>query len=99
MRYFIEKECPESGVYTLEDFKTTIGDDLKEIELLEMKRDYGGEMWCKEFNEFPERCFCGIGCQKYDPCNGRSGKCRHLVNGFVETGREFILTELGLKEA
>ena len=98
MRYFIEKECPDDGVFTLNDFKMTIGDDIKEIELLEMKREYGGEMWCERREDFVESGFCGLGCQQYSPCNGKSGRCRSLKNGFIETGREFILTEFGLKE-
>ena len=97
MKYFMEEGCGEI-VYTLDYFRSEIDEDLEEIKLLEMKRDYGGEMWCKEFQEFPEFAFCGLGCQRYNPCNGKSGKCRHLVNGFVETGKKFILTKLGLKE-
>ena len=98
MRYFIEKECPDDGVFTLDDFKMTIGDDIEEIELSEMKREYGGEMWCDEGFEFVEKGDCGKWCLSYQPCNGKSGRCRNLKNGFIETGREFILTELGLKE-
>jgi len=100
MKYFMEESLGDGCVYPLQEFTETLNDieDLKEIKLLEMKRDYGGEMWCKKFQEFPEFAFCGLGCQGYNPCNGKSGKCRHLVNGFVETGRKFILTKFGLKE-
>ena len=98
MKYFIEKECPDDGVFTLDDFKMTIGDDLKEIELLEMKRDIGGEMWCKENQYFVEKGDCGCLCNQYNPCNRNNGRCRNLQNGFIETGREFILTENGLEE-
>lgn len=98
MKYFTEKECSDDGVFTLDDFKMTLGDDLKEIELLEMKRDYGGEMWCDEDQGFVEKGNECVQCPKYSPCNGKNGRCRKLKNGFVETGKEFILTEFGLKE-
>lgn len=97
MKYFLNEEYGEM-VYTLDYFKDFIDEDVREIKLEGMKRDCGGEMWCKEFQEFPEWGFCGLGCQKYNPCNGKSGKCRHLVNGFVGTGRKFILTKSVLKE-
>ena len=99
MRYFTNEEYSEM-VYTLDFFKDMIVDeDLEEIELEEMKRDYGGEMWCKENQDFVGEGDCGKWCDYYKPCNGRSGKCRHLVNGFVGTGRYFILNKSGLKEA
>jgi len=95
MKYFMEEGCGEI-VYTLDYFKSMIDEDLKEVKLLEMRRDYGGEMWCKEDQEFIEQGFCGLDCQKYNPCNGKSGKCRHLVNGFVWTGKKFILNKSGI---
>ena len=100
MRYFIEKECPDDGIFTLDAFKMMIGDDIEEIELLEMERDYGGEMWCEGKEDFVKKgdCDCGCFCQQYSPCNGKSGRCRSLKNGFIETGREFILTKNGLRE-
>lgn len=45
MRYFIEKECPDGGAATLAQCKMMLGDDIEEVELLEVKRDIGGEMF------------------------------------------------------
>ncbi len=86
--------------YDLNYFKDMIiEENIEKLELLEMKRDYGGEMWCDENQNFVEKGEdCGIQCPLYSPCNGKSGRCRSLKNGFVETGREFILTKFGLKE-
>lgn len=41
---------------------------------------------------------CGKHCFFYTPCNGKSGRCRHLFNNFVGTGRFFFLTKTGLIE-
>lgn len=75
-------------VYPLEHFIDCYVED--EI-LLEMKRDIGGEMFCSEYKDFVPRGECGNDCEYYDPCNGISGKCRNLENGFVETGKRYLL--------
>ena len=96
MRYFIVEEYGEM-VYTLDYFKSEI-DEEEEIKLLEMERDYGGEMWCRENQDFVEKGDCGCFCVSYNPCNKKSGRCRHLENGFVGTGRRVLLTKNGLRE-
>ena len=98
LKYFIEKECSDGGAATLAQYKGMLDDDLEEIELLEVKRDYGGQMWCEEIGDFVEKGDCGRFCSTYKPCNGKNGRCRCLENGFIETGREFLLTKDGLKE-
>ena len=97
MKYFTES-LDTDGVQTLEFYKSELDDDLKEIELLEMERDIGGEMWCDERFEFVEKGDCGKWCDHYQPCNGKSGRCRNLKNGFTMTGKKFILTKSGLTE-
>lgn len=96
MKYFMEEGYGEI-VYTLDYFESTIDEDLKKIKLLEMKRDYGGQMWCKENQEFMERGDCGCFCVHYNPCNGKNGRCRYLTNSFIQTRRKFILTKDGIK--
>jgi hypothetical protein len=75
---------------------------LKELELTGAKRDVRGDyMWCSEHLSFIERgdSECGsLWCARYSPCNGKSGRCRHLKNGFIETSQKYILTTSGLKE-
>lgn len=98
MKYFMEDRDTD-GVSTLDCFKEMIEDgDEEEIELFEMKRDYGGPMWCDELFDFVEKGDCGRWCDQYKPCNRKSGRCRNLKNGFVETGLKFLLTKDGLKE-
>ena len=97
MKYYTES-LDTDGVQTLEFFKSELDEDLKEIELFETKRDIGGPMWCDEQLEFIEKGDCGKWCNYYQPCNMKSGRCRNLKNGFITTGRKFILTKSGLKE-
>ena len=87
MKYFME----ESGefIYPLQQFI----DDDEDVILFEMKRDIGGDMFCKEDQEFVDDESCGNDCEYYDPCNGVSGRCRSLQNGFVETGKKYILND------
>jgi len=98
MKYFMESE-DEDGVSTIDGYMDRIidGED-EEIELFEMKRDIGGQMWCDEGFEFVEKGDCGKWCLSYKPCNGKSGRCRNLKNGFIRTGRKFFLTKNGLKK-
>ncbi len=60
------------------------------IDVYECKRDIGGEMWCKVEGDFVDTVdCCGNICSAYAPCNGKSGRCRRLVNGYVKTGKKF----------
>ena len=98
MKYFTES-MDTDGVESLKFFKDELTDEgLEEMELLEMKRDIGGPMWCDEGFEFIEKGDCSKWCRDYEPCNGKSGRCRYLKNGFIQTGKKFILTKNGLKE-
>ena len=94
MRYFMA----DDGEYILplDCFKEElIEDDLEEMRLLEMKRDLGGEMYCNKNERFVEKGDCGKWCSMYSPCNGKSGRCRYLENGFIITGKKFILLKSG----
>ena len=98
MKYYMAS-WDEDGVGTLDGYKDMIIDgEEEEIELFEMKRDIGGEMWCEEREDFVEKGDCDRWCNHYKPCNGKSGRCRELKNGFVETGLKFLLTKSGLEE-
>lgn len=97
MKYYM---CDESEyVFTLADFKIMLTEEEEErMELFEVKREYGGEMWCKRGERFIKKWDCGRTCEDYQPCNGKSGRCRNLENGFIKTGKKFILTKFGLEE-
>jgi len=67
-------------------------DDGEDVTLFEMKRDIGGEMWCPKLFDFVDNA-CGHACKDYNPCNGKSGRCRNLKNGFIKTGKKFRLKD------
>ncbi len=95
MKYYMELNDSEGLVYTLIDLKEQ-SMILENTILCEMERDIGGEMWCEIEMLFVERGECGINnCTDYAPCNGKSGRCRHLKNGFKETDKKFILSKEG----
>ena len=86
-------------VFTLSDFETMLIDEKEEeMKIEEVKRDYGGNMWCRKRETFIEKGDCGSICDTYEPCNSKNGRCRNLENGFKKTGRKFLLTKNGLKE-
>ena len=97
-RYYIAKD--EGYVYRLSVFKKRIQNgETDEFILEEEKRDIGGPMYCQINGRFPEKGDCGkLDCDEYNPCNGKSGRCKHLKNGFVGTGKRFKLTKDGLTE-
>ncbi len=98
MKYYYSNEGCDY-VCILDEFKEIMLEgDEEEIELEEMKRDYGGEMYCGNNERFIERGDCGRHCPMYEPRNGKSGRCRNLENGFIGTGKKFILNKSGLKE-
>ena len=67
MKYFIA----DDGEYVmpLDCFKEElIEDDLEEIQLLEMERDYCGFMYCNKNEIFiEEKGICGRSCSMYKP--------------------------------
>ena len=100
MRYFIGVN--EEFCYSLKTFKEELREDgLDSIELWEMKRDYGGPMWCKlkqEFSEYTDECCGKINCDNYKPRNHKNGRCNFLENGFIDSGEKFLLTKKGLRK-
>jgi hypothetical protein len=61
----------------------------------ECKRDIGGPMWCQDHGEFVEKGDCGRLCEDYSPCNGKNGRCIHLKNGYMGTGKKYKLFKDG----
>jgi hypothetical protein len=72
----------------------------KDLFLEWCKRKHKGPMYCWGF-ETPQKkkdVKCGIDCERYKPCNKKSGRCRSLQRGFYYTHKWFKLTEEGLKK-
>lgn len=94
MKYFYNDDyADERGmVFPLNYFQEILEtENVESIELLEMERDYGGQMFCFAGECFVKKGGCNHQCKNYNPCNGKNGRCRYLENGFVETGRIFLL--------
>ena len=88
--YDIKDRNFDYSVSPLSFFKDNLHEENNYIAFLnEMEIDIGGPMWCAESGEFEDDC--GLHCDYYNPCNGISGRCRKLKNGFKETGRKFEL--------
>ena len=66
------------------------------------KADIGsGNMWCKiegEFVDSYESCGEKNYCKNYNPCNGKNGRCRELINGLISTGKKFTVFPNGKVE-
>ena len=69
--------------------------EAESIIIEECKRDKGGPMHCLQEDFFPEKGDCGRACKQYKPCNGKSGRCRHLASGYIGTGKLFQLNRKG----
>lgn len=81
-------------VHPLEYWQCEVDDFGVDKVVEEMKRDYGGEMWCTYWAEFiMDKGSCGrFACKQYQPCNGKSGRCRDLTWGYVCAGNKILLT-------
>ena len=65
-------------------------EDRQESITIELQKPYirAGHMWCTAESELCEKG-CTQGCDAYDPCNGKSGRCRFMKNTLIGTGQMF----------
>lgn len=62
---------------------------LTEIELFEGVPVKDDEyFWCRADEQIFEHEACGKSCIAYQPCNGKSGKCRFKQNTMFEHGKK-----------
>ncbi len=103
MKLYFEKGAEEEGCGGIDYYKDQINPGgYDEIRLLGAKRcRYSDYMWCAVEGECIEcgNDVCGkFECKDYNPCNGKSGRCRYLKNCYEPDGTEYLLTKDGLKE-
>ena len=93
MTYYTSVNSDGEDIHTLKYFKEVLKHDkLDKLILEEMQQDIGGPMWCSVLQNFViYNDTCGCNCEQYYPCNNRSGRCRHLKNGYIGTGKIYIL--------
>lgn len=88
-KYYFLTELSEM-CYTLDYHLTDAKEQgLTEIELFEdvpVKDD--DHFWCKERELHEEHGYCSKHCKEYQPCNGKSGKCRFKQNTMFEHGKK-----------
>jgi len=85
--------------HPLSEYEQRIEDGEESIGLMLAKKSVGsGFMWCKREGEIVEQGDgqCGkFECKNYNPCNRKSGRCRHLIHPYEQTGKELVLTKDG----
>lgn len=99
-KYFFNEGSSKENVYDLEYFKKYLPESNGEIILREAVREFhSGFFYCSEFGEVGESAGseCGKLCNKYQPRNGKNGRCRYSQNTFVEGDRIYILSKDGIK--
>ncbi len=89
MKYYFDDSDDEGNCYTLDYFKEQLNDELPEMKLRLAKMVVGESFfYCCYFGECCEKddCTCGkFNCEKYNPRNGKNGRCKHHRNCYVET--------------
>lgn len=88
-KYYFLTELSEM-CYTLDYHLTDAKEQgLTEIELFEAVPENNDKyFWCRAAEEIFEHEACGKSCIAYQPCNGKSGKCRFKQNTMFEHGKK-----------
>lgn len=74
MKLYFETEDSEFA-YQIEHFDEVMERPFELFEAVPCKVE--GFFFCKAVNGCAEEGECGRLCDDYDPCNGKSGMCRH----------------------
>lgn len=93
MKYYFETKDSEM-CYSKEYFQNLMEErELTEITVFGAKIETGsGFFFCKEFYAVGEvNGTCGKFCSKYNPRNGKSGRCKHSGYFYDNTGEKVIL--------
>lgn len=92
----------ETHCHSLEFYKEKLIEwNAKMMELTEAVPSIGdGTFYCKEYGiaGLIEDSGCGKSCEKYKPCNGKSGRCRFSTHCYEDGIKKFKLGKDGLTE-
>lgn len=90
-KYYFRNEDDEM-CYTKKYWVPILKDEgLKEIEMYEAKLLKDEQyFFCKAVLECGEKGNCGKGCEDYEPCNGKNGRCRHMGKLYEATDKILI---------
>lgn len=96
MKLYFRNEHSET-CHTIEYFQS----DMKESGITEMDvfiaipdKSYH-HFWCKSFKcvcSKDDDFRCGKFCEKYLPCNGKSGRCRHMTHCYISDEKVSIFS-------
>ena len=93
MKFYFDHEG--ESCYQLDYWKEQMNEwDLSELTLFDAKMEVGnGYFYCVEFGTSGEsgRSDCGKWCEKYNPRNGKNGRCVHSANTYEMTDKIKIL--------
>ena len=92
-KWFMAEGYAYENVYKIDFWLDELeGEKEESIDLKLMKQATGEEMWCKEIGCFVSQGDCGkLNCDTYIPRNGKNGRCCHLINGHIGTGKYYRL--------
>jgi hypothetical protein len=98
----VEKLYIDDGgetAYSLSWWKDEASDTGSPVDIELQKTEKNSEsMWCLTHGEFIERGENQCGkrqCPTYEPCNGKSGRCKFLKNTLIGTGKFYTVLPNG----
>ena len=92
MKYYVNYNIEEDP-YPLEYWKSFAKDFGAPITVEECSRIIGDIMWCSDHQCHVEKGDggCGLYCKEYQPCNGKSGRCRFLKWSYEPNGKKRVV--------
>ena len=85
----IDSEMCYSEQYFIDQMKES---EVKEMQVFEAVPEKSDEyFYCTAIGDVGEKGHCGKDCKDYEPCNGKSGRCRFTGRLYIH-GNKVLLT-------
>lgn len=94
-KFYFDKDSDDESCYRIGHFQNERKEKDEDIILEEAKVERGSEyFYCKEFHEAGMvGDGCGKECKRYQPRNGKNGRCRFSGPVYTGSGKIFRLTK------